>query len=98
LHPSTDLDRRFGRLRFLGGDHALAADLLHRVGDQFADPQIIVRRDRRHLDLLAARADRAQHLRAKVLLGILEVELLGNGHAVVADDRRASALLEQNRF
>ena len=40
----------------------------------------------------------AQHLRAEVLLGILEVEFLGDGHAVVADDRRAPFLLDQHRF
>ena len=40
----------------------------------------------------------AQHLRAEILLRILEVEFLGDGHAVVADDRRAPFLLDQHRF
>ena len=38
----------------------------------------------------------AQHLGAEVLLGVLEVELLGDGHAVVADDRRTPAPLDQH--
>ena len=37
-----------------------------------------------------------QHLRAEVLLRVLEVEFLGDGHAVVADDRRAPFLLDQH--
>ena len=40
----------------------------------------------------------AQHLRAEVLLGILEVEFLGDGDAVVADDRGAPFLLDQDGF
>ena len=40
----------------------------------------------------------AQHLRAEVLLRVLEVEFLGDGHAVVADDRRAPLLLDQHRL
>ena len=37
-----------------------------------------------------------QHLRAEILLGILEVELLGDGHAVIADDRHTPFLLDQH--
>ena len=40
----------------------------------------------------------AQHLRAEVLLRVLEAELLGDRDAVVADDRRAPALLDQHRL
>ena len=40
----------------------------------------------------------AQHARAKILLRILEVEFLGNRHAVVADDRRAPFFLDQHGF
>ena len=38
----------------------------------------------------------AQHLSAKVLVGIFERELLGDGHAVVADDRLAPFLLDEH--
>ena len=37
-----------------------------------------------------------QHLRAEVLLGILEVELLGDGHAVVADKGHTPFSLDQH--
>lgn len=39
-----------------------------------------------------------QHLRAEVLLRILELHLLGDGHSIVADDRGAPLLLDQHRF
>ena len=38
----------------------------------------------------------AQHARAEVLLGILELDLLGDRDAVVADDRAAPLLLDQD--
>jgi hypothetical protein len=38
----------------------------------------------------------AQHLCAEVLLRVLEVEFLGDRHAIVADDRRAPFLLYQH--
>ena len=38
----------------------------------------------------------AQHLGAEVLLRILEVELLGDGHAVVADKRYTPFFLDEN--
>jgi hypothetical protein len=34
LHALDDLERPLDRFRFLAGDHALLADLVHRVGDQ----------------------------------------------------------------
>ncbi len=40
----------------------------------------------------------AQHLGAKVLLRILEVELLGDRHAVVADERHTPLFLDENGF
>ena len=36
------------------------------------------------------------HLRTEVLVRILQVHLLGNGHAVVADDRRSEPALDQH--
>src|SRR6516164_9071404 len=40
----------------------------------------------------------AEHLGAEILLGILEIKFLGDGHAVIADDRRPPFLLDQDRF
>ena len=40
----------------------------------------------------------AQHPGAEIFLRILEVEFLGDGHAVVADDRRSPFLLDQDRL
>ena len=40
----------------------------------------------------------AKHLRAEIFFCILEIEFLGDGDAVIADDRCAPALLNQNRF
>lgn len=37
-----------------------------------------------------------QYLCAEVLLGVLEIEFLGYGDAVIADDRRALTLLDQD--
>ena len=61
LHALDDLERRLGGLRFLDRDDAVAADLLHRVGDELADRRIVVRRDRGDLRLLLARLDRPRH-------------------------------------
>lgn len=38
------------------------------------------------------------HPCAQIFLGVLELELLGDGDAIVADDRRASLSLDQHRF
>ena len=54
LHALDDLERGLGGLRLLDGDDALAADLLHGVGDEFADGRVVVRRDRRDLRLFLA--------------------------------------------
>ena len=43
-----------------------------------------------------ARRPARMHLRAEVLLVVLELELLGDGHAVVADDRPAPLLLDEH--
>ena len=40
--------------------------------------------------------DLAHHLGAQVLDGVLELDLLGNGDAVLGDDRRAELLLEND--
>ena len=39
-----------------------------------------------------------KHLGAEILLGVLEIEFLGDGDAVIADDRRAPSLFDQDRF
>ena len=94
------LDRRLGAAveAALEVDRAGAGDdVAHAVGEDR------VRQDRRRAgavaDHVAGLLRRlAQHLRAEVLLGVLEIELLGDGHAVVADDRRAPFLLDQHRL
>ena len=70
-------------------------DVSHAVGKDG------VRQDRRRArsvtDVLAGLlGGLAQHLGAEVFLRILEVELLGDRHAVVADERHAPFLLDQN--
>ncbi|MNO90146.1 hypothetical protein D3C76_816470 [compost metagenome] len=40
----------------------------------------------------------AQHLRAQVFHGILQVNALGNRHAVIADSGIAPFILDQHRF
>ena len=138
-------------------DHALVADLLHRVGDHLADRLVAVRGDRadlrdfrRFLDLLRAlgdvldglgdreidaalqvhrvhagrdqlgafahdrrgqnrggrgavaggviglRGDLAHHLRAHVLELVLELDLLGDGDAVLGDAGSAERLVEDD--
>ena len=159
LHALDDIERGLGGLRFFDRDHALAADLVHRIGDEFADRRIVMRGNGADLSLFLARLDRArqraqrldralgraieaaldvdraragdhvayavgedrvgqdrrgaravadhfaglfrrlpQHPRAQILLRVLEVEFLGDRHAIVADDRRAPFLLDQHRF
>src|SRR5690606_22974984 len=40
----------------------------------------------------------AQHARAEILLGVLEIELLRDRHPVIADERDTPALLDENGF
>ena len=55
------------------------------------------RRRRAVADQLAGALGRlADHLRAEVLFVVLELELLGDRHAVVADDRTAPFLLDEH--
>ena len=150
LHALDDLELELERLRFLDRDHALVADLLHRLGDLLADHLLAVGGDRadlgdlfRGLDLLGAalevgdrlgdgqvdaalevhrvhaggdrlgafpddrlgehgggggavagdvvglRGHFAHHLRAHVLELVLELDLLGDGDAVLGDARSA---------
>ena len=157
LHALDDLDLGLERLRLLDGDHALVADLLHRLRDHLADGLVTVRRDgadlgdlgrradllRPLLDVLDDRGDRdvdaalqvhrvhaggdrlgaflddrvgehrrgggavaghvvrllgdlAHHLRAHVLELVLELDLLGDGDAVLGDARRAERLVEHD--
>ncbi len=58
LHPVDGLEIRLEPLRFLDRDHAILADLLHRLGDQIADLLIVVCRDGTHLGNLLAPSGR----------------------------------------
>ena len=157
LQALDHLELGLGRLGLLDGDHALVADLLHRVGDHVADawslwaemvaicafssrlftgrdssfsastaalgaavetpleihragarhhvPHAVgedgVGQDRRGAGAVAHRVagalrGLADHLDPQVLHVIPELHLLGDRHAVVADDRRPEALLEEH--
>jgi hypothetical protein len=45
LHAFDDVERRLHALGLFDRDHAVLADLVHRVGDDLADRLIVVRRD-----------------------------------------------------
>ena len=157
LHALDDLDLGLERLGLFDRDHALVADLLHRLGDHLADLGVAVRRDgadlrdfgrradllRALLDVLDDGGDRdvdaaleihrvhagghrlgafpddgvgehgrgrgavaglvvgllgdlAHHLGAHVLELVLELDLLGDGDAVLGDAGRAEALVEHD--
>ena len=157
LHALDDVELGLEALGLLDRDHALVADLLHRVGDHLADRLVAVGGDRadlgdfgRFLDLLrplgdvldrfrdrvidaaleihrvhaggdelrafahdrlgengggggavaggvvGLRGHFAHHLGAHVLEFILELDLLGDGHAVLGDPRRAERLVEND--
>ena len=49
LHAFDDFERRLERLRLFDRDHAVLADLFHRLGDDLADRVVAVRRDRADL-------------------------------------------------
>src|SRR3954453_5125708 len=57
LHAFDDVEFGLQRLGFLNRDNALVADLLHRVGKEFADFGIAVRRDGADLCDLLVRGD-----------------------------------------
>src|SRR5215470_16211320 len=57
LHTFDDLDFGIERLGFLHSDHALVADLLHRLGDHLADIGVTVGRDGADLGDLSRRPD-----------------------------------------
>ena len=153
LHALDHFELGLERLCLLDRDHALVADLLHRIGNETADLRIAVGRDGADLgdllvrgDLLGVllevrddgldrevdaalevhrvhaggnrlgafpddrmrehgrggravtglvgglRGDLAHHLRAHVLELVLELDLLGDGDAVLGDARRAEDL------
>ena len=158
LHALDDVELGLEALGLLDRDHALVADLLHRLGQHLADLGVAVGRDRADLgdllrgrDLLRAGSARslttastarstprlrsigfmpaatdfapsrtiaaarmvavvvpspamslvlrghlAHHLRAHVLELVGELDLLGDGHAVLGDPRRAEALVEHD--
>src|SRR5215471_3001948 len=156
LHSLDHFQRRLEALGLLDGDHAVLADLVHRLGDDPSDLGVVVGRDRPDvgdvlaldglgelverldgrldggvdaalqlhrvgaggdvLDPLAVdrlrehgrgrravaghvgglRGDLADHLRAHVLQRILELDLLGDGHAVLGDRRGTELLLDDD--
>jgi hypothetical protein len=157
LHALDHVELGVERLRLLDGDHALLADLVHRLGDHVADRGVAVGGDRADLgdllvvlgvlrlglqvrdDLLDRDVDAAldlhrvvpggdqlgalaedrlgqdgrgggavagvvgglgrdllHHLRAHVLELVLELDLLGDGDAVLGDRGRAPALLDHD--
>src|SRR5664280_2153385 len=157
LHAFDDFDLGLHRLGFFDGDHALIADLLHRLRDHLADGAVAVRRNGADLgdlgggadfggallDVLDHGGDRdvdaalevhrvhaggdrfgafrhdgggqhgggrgaiagqivgllgdfANHLRAHVLELVLELDLLGDGNAVLGDARSAERLVEHH--
>ena len=57
LHAFDDLDVGVERLRLFHRDHALVADLLHRLGDHLADGGVAVGRNGANLGNLGGRAD-----------------------------------------
>ena len=61
LHALDDVERRLHALGFFDRDHAVLADLVHRVGDDLADRLVVVRRDGADLGDHVA-ADRLRHL------------------------------------
>ena len=65
LHAFDDIERGLGGLGFLDRDHALAADLVHGVGHEFADDGIVVRGNGADLGLFLVRLDRARHAPAE---------------------------------
>ena len=71
LHALDDVEFGLGGLGLLDRDHALVADLLHRVGDHLADRLVAVRGDR---------ADLRDLLRGLHLLGALFDVLDDRGH------------------
>ena len=66
LHPFDDIERGLDGLRFLDGDRAVLADLLHRVRDGLADGEVAVRRDGRDLRDLGVLLDLLRLLRDAV--------------------------------
>src|SRR5262249_41772225 len=156
LHSLDDFQGRLEALGLLDRDHAVLADLVHRLGDDLADLLVVVRGDRADMgDVLAldrlrqlvqgldsrpdgrvdaalqlhrVRAsghvldalavdrlgenrrgrgavagdvgglggDLADHLGAHVLQRVLELDLLGDGHAVLGDRGRAELLLDDD--
>ena len=157
--PSTTSSAVSVVFDFFNRDHALAADLVHGVGNKFADRRVIVCRNGGHLRRFLAGLDRtrqrfqgfdrafgrpieaaldvdcagaghhvahavgengmrqdcrgagsvtnhvagllrrlAEHAGAEIFFRILEIEFLGDGHAVVAHDRRTPFSLDQHRL
>ena len=95
--PSTTSSAVSVVFDFLDGDHAVAADLLHGVGDEFADRRVVVRGDRADLRLFLSRLDRTGQRACRASIGALgraiqaalEVDRAGTGddvaHAVRKD-------------
>ena len=86
LHPLDDVEFGFGGLRLLDRDHALVADLFHRVGDHLADRLVAVGGDRADLgdlfgglDLLGAALDVLDDGRRRDIDAALQVHRIHSG-------------------
>ena len=158
-HALDDFEGGLGRFRFLDGDDAVVAHLLHGLGDELADDGVIVGGDGGDLRLFLSGLHRAghgaqgvrggrrgpvqaalqidgagpgddvahavgedrvrqdsrragsvadgfaclfsrlpQHPGAEIFFRVLQLQFLGDGHAVVADERGAPFLFDQHRF
>ena len=97
LHALDDVELGLGALGLLDGDHALVADLLHRLGDHLADGGIAIGGDRPDLGdllgglhLLGARLDildDGEHGDVDAALEIHRVHAGGDVLGALADDR-----------
>src|ERR1039457_2260339 len=54
LEPFYYIERSFGGLGLFDSDYAVTSDLIHRIGNEFADHGIVVRGDCRDLRLFLA--------------------------------------------
>ena len=62
LHAFDELERGLGRLAFFDRDHAVLADLFHRVGQEVADHAVVVRADRADVGDFFLAGDLLRHL------------------------------------
>ncbi len=95
LHPFDHFELGLQGLRFLDGNHALVADLLHRIGEKLPDFGIAVRRDRANLrDLLVGRDFLGILLQVRNYRLDGEVDAAFEVHRVHARSNRLAAFLD----